>query len=117
MENSASFPGYPAIDPQTGTYENLMLWSWPAYPNTVGCYWPNPDELPGQPNWLGYFSLPQFNITPMQANPNLVQSYHPEIMNLALMDGSVRTISAGLTQTAWTNALNPADGQVLGSDW
>jgi prepilin-type processing-associated H-X9-DG protein len=117
MENSASFPGYPAIDPQTGTYENLMLWSWPAYPNSVGCYWPNPDELPGQKNYTGTYPLPQFNITPMQANPNLAQSYHPGHMNLAMMDGSVHVISDSITQTTWTYALQPDDGQPLGSDW
>jgi hypothetical protein len=38
-------------------------------------------------------------------------------MNIALMDGSVRTISVELSQKTWSNALNPADGQVLGSDW
>jgi hypothetical protein len=38
-------------------------------------------------------------------------------MNVALMDGSVRKVSASVSQQTWTNALNPADGQVLGSDW
>ena len=117
MEDSASFPGYPAVDPQSGTFENLMLWSYPAYLNTVGCYWPNPDELPGQPNYAGSYPLPQFNITPMQANPNLAQSYHSGIMNVAMMDGSVRAIFESLTQTTWTLALNPADGPPVGSDW
>ena len=60
----------------------LDVWSWPAYLNSVGCYSPNGDELPGQPNYLGYYSLPQFNITPMTANPNLAQSYHPGVMNV-----------------------------------
>ena len=40
MEDSASFPGFPSVDPQSGTYENLMLWSWPAYTNTVGVFGP-----------------------------------------------------------------------------
>ena len=113
VEDSASFPGYPAVDPQSGTFENLMLWSWPAYPNTVGCYWPNPDELPGQPNYTGSYPLPQFNITPMTANPNLAQSYHSGIMNVAMMDGSVRAIFESLSQTTWTLALDPADGPPL----
>jgi prepilin-type N-terminal cleavage/methylation domain-containing protein/prepilin-type processing-associated H-X9-DG protein len=117
MEDSGSFPGYPNVDPQSGTYENLMLWSWPAYLNSVGCYWPNGDELPGQPNYLGYYSLPQFNITPMTANPNLAQSYHPGVMNVSMMDGSVRVIADSITQATWTLALNPADGAPTGSDW
>jgi len=117
MEDSASFPGYPQVDPQSGTYENLMLWSWPAYLNSVGCYWPNGDELPGQPNYQQYYPLPQFNILPMDANPNLCQSYHPGLMNISLLDGSVRSISQDITQATWTLALNPADGIPLGSDW
>jgi prepilin-type N-terminal cleavage/methylation domain-containing protein len=117
VEASGCFPGYPAVDPQSGTSENYMTWSYPAYPNTMGPYWPNPDELPGQPNWTGSFPLPQLGTTPMQANPNLCQSYHTGVMNVALMDGSVRTVSTGLSQATWTLALDPADGQVLGSDW
>jgi prepilin-type N-terminal cleavage/methylation domain-containing protein len=116
VEASGCFPGYPALDPQTGTLESYMTWHWPAYPNSFGPYWPNPDELPGQAHYTGLFPLPQISVTMMQANPNLSQSYHT-IMNVALMDGSVRNISAALSQTTWTYALNPADGQVLGSDW
>ena len=53
----------------------------------------------------------------MKAAPNLCQSYHTGVMNVGLMDGSVRTVSAGLTQTTWSNALNPADVPPLGPDW
>jgi hypothetical protein len=116
MEASGCFPGFPAIDPQTGTSESYMTWHWPAYPNSFGPYWPNPDELPGQPSYTGLFPLPQINVGVMQANPNLAQCYHV-VMNVALMDGSVRNISATLSQQTWTNALNPADGQMLGGDW
>jgi prepilin-type N-terminal cleavage/methylation domain-containing protein len=116
VEDSGCFPGFPNINPQTGTTESYMTWDWPAYPNTFGCYWPNPDELPGQANYKGLFPLPQINVDPMKADPNLSQSYHA-VMNIALMDGSVRSISAGLSQQTWTYALNPSDGQLLGSDW
>jgi prepilin-type N-terminal cleavage/methylation domain-containing protein/prepilin-type processing-associated H-X9-DG protein len=117
MEDSASFPGYPQVDPQSGTYENLMLWAWPAYLNSVGCYWPNGDELPGGKNYTGSYPLPQFNIAPMQADPNLAQSYHAGVMNVSMLDGSVRVISQNVSQQSWTLALNPADGTPLGSDW
>jgi prepilin-type N-terminal cleavage/methylation domain-containing protein len=116
VEASGCFPGYPAVDPQTGTAESYMTWHWPAYPNSFGPYWPNPDELPGQANYTGFYPLPQIQVGIMQANPNLSQSYHA-VMNVALMDGSVRNITPALSQTTWTNALNPADGQVLGTDW
>ncbi len=117
MEDSASFPGYPQVDPQSGTYENLMLWAWPAYLNSVGCYWPNGDELPGGKNYTGSYALPQFNITPMQADPNLAQCYHAGMMNVSMLDGSVRVISDNVSQDSWTLALNPADGPPLGSNW
>jgi type II secretory pathway pseudopilin PulG len=116
VEASGCFPGFPAVDPQTGTLESYMTWHWPAYPNSFGPYWPNPDELPGQANYTGLFPLPQINVNMMLADPNLSQSYHMA-MNVALMDGSVRGVSAAVSQKTWTNALNPVDGQVLGSDW
>jgi type II secretory pathway pseudopilin PulG len=116
MEASGCFPGFPAVNPQTQTTESYMTWHWPAYPNQFGDYWPNPDELPGQVNYTGVFPLPQIAVSMMQADPNLAQSYH-SVMNVALMDSSVRNISAGLTQKTWTNALDPVDGQVLGPDW
>jgi hypothetical protein len=52
----------------------------------------------------------------MKADPNLCQSYHA-VMNIAMMDGSIRSITSDLSETTWTNALDPADGQALGSDW
>lgn len=116
VEASGCFPGFPAVDPQTGTLESYMTWHWPAYPNSFGPYWPNPDELPGQPNYTGLFTLPQIHVNLMLADPNLSQCYHAN-MNVALMDGSVRKISPSLTQQTWTNALLPADGHVLGTDW
>jgi prepilin-type N-terminal cleavage/methylation domain-containing protein len=116
VEASGCFPGFPAVDPQTGTTESYMTWHWPAYPNQFGPYWPNPDELPGQPHYNGLFPLPQIGVNQMKADPNLSQCYH-SVMVVGLMDGSVRKISASLSQPTWTYALNPADGQVLGSDW
>jgi prepilin-type N-terminal cleavage/methylation domain-containing protein len=116
VEASGCFPGYPAVDPQTGTSTSYMTWHWPAYPNSFGPYWPDPDELPGQQNFTGLFTLPQINVNAMAADPNLAQCYHT-VMNVALMDGSVRTISTAITQTTWTHALIPNDNQPLGADW
>ncbi len=116
VEASGCFPGFPSTDPTTGLPNSFMTWWLPAYPNTIGPYWPDPDQLPGQENYTGSYLLPQIGISSMNANPNLAQCYHP-IMNLALMDGSVRKITPALSQTTWTNALNPDDGQGLGPDW
>lgn len=113
FETAGSFPGYPTLDPQSGTYENIMAWSYPAYPNTYGPYWPNPDELMGQPNYTGCYPLPQIGITANQANPNLCQSFH-SIMNIGMMDGSVRKITKSINQTIWSQAINPNDGGPMG---
>jgi prepilin-type N-terminal cleavage/methylation domain-containing protein len=116
VEDSGCFPGFPDVNPLTGTSESYMTWHWPAYPNQFGPYWPNPDQLPGQANYTGVFALPQIAVSMMQADPNLAQSYHA-VMNVALMDGSVRNISTTLSQKTWTGALTPDDGEDLGFDW
>jgi prepilin-type N-terminal cleavage/methylation domain-containing protein len=46
-----------------------------------------------------------------------VSSGHTGALQASLADGSVRSISGGITQNTWINALLPDDGQVLGSDW
>ena len=38
-------------------------------------------------------------------------------MMVGLGDGSVRLVNSGVSQTTWTYAVIPNDGQVLGSDW
>jgi len=116
VEASGCFPGFPSIDPTTGLPNSFMVWWFPAYPNTIGPYWPDNDQLPGGQNYTGQYALPQIGINPMQANPNLCQTYH-SAMVVSMMDGSVRSVGPGISQTTWTYALNPADGQVLGPDW
>jgi prepilin-type N-terminal cleavage/methylation domain-containing protein len=45
------------------------------------------------------------------------QSGHRGGMNVGLADASVRVVNPGISLATWTNALLPADGQVLGPDW
>jgi prepilin-type N-terminal cleavage/methylation domain-containing protein len=61
--------------------------------------------------------LPQVGITPVQANPSQAQSAHAGTLQVGLGDGSVRGVGAGVGQATWQYAQDPADGQVLGSDW
>ena len=42
---------------------------------------------------------------------------HSGVMNVAMGDGSVRNVSASVSGVTWWNAVRPADGNVLGSDW
>jgi prepilin-type N-terminal cleavage/methylation domain-containing protein len=49
-------------------------------------------------------------------NSLTVQSGHPTL-NVALADGSVRSLGPGLSLNTWRQALLPRDGEVLGSGW
>jgi type II secretory pathway pseudopilin PulG len=48
---------------------------------------------------------------------NVLQSPHPGVMITGLGDGSVRTVSNGISTRTWYNACHPYDGNVLGPDW
>jgi prepilin-type N-terminal cleavage/methylation domain-containing protein len=65
-------------------------------------------------NWM---ALPQFNPTPSLADKLLSQSEHTGLVLVGLMDGSVRGVNSGVSPSSWQWALQPDDGQVLGSDW
>jgi prepilin-type N-terminal cleavage/methylation domain-containing protein len=51
-----------------------------------------------------------------QCNRLLASTPH-SAMQVALADGSVRTVSAGIDPAIWAAALTPAGGEVLGGDW
>jgi prepilin-type N-terminal cleavage/methylation domain-containing protein len=63
-------------------------------------------------------SLP-FTIAPAPGycNPQVTSSPHSGVMPVGLGDGSVRTVSMGVSVTTWLNACIPDDGNPLGSDW
>jgi hypothetical protein len=50
-------------------------------------------------------------------DPNYAQSFTAAGIQVALMDGSVRTVSPQVSGLTWRNALMPASGQALGPDW
>ncbi len=92
-------------------------WGWPggaAYGgHTFGPVFAHP--LQGGP------LMPQFNPSGLTgANPpdwHTCQGFHPGVCVAGLGDGSVRTVSSGVSLATWTNAVLPADGNPLGSDW
>jgi prepilin-type N-terminal cleavage/methylation domain-containing protein len=78
-------------------------------------YWPDQGVQPPYP-------LPQFNPSlnpgsPNYLNPELCQSFHPGLMMVGLMDGSVRPVTAGISEYSWNLAVQPADGQVFDASW
>jgi prepilin-type N-terminal cleavage/methylation domain-containing protein len=47
----------------------------------------------------------------------LAQSPHATLMNVALADGSVRSLSQAISGTTWWYAVTPNGGETLGNDW
>ena len=118
----ACFPAYPTVDPQSGNFENSMSWPFPGISNTVGSYWPNPDQLPGSPHYYktlktAGFYLPQIGVDLVTADPNDCQTFHPGAMNVGMMDGSVIQVTDQISQSSWNYALDPVDSQTLESGW
>jgi prepilin-type processing-associated H-X9-DG protein len=50
-------------------------------------------------------------------DPLFASTGHSGGMNVTLADGSVRSLSAGISGVTWWEAVTPSDGHVLGSDW
>jgi prepilin-type N-terminal cleavage/methylation domain-containing protein len=65
-----------------------------------------------------YTNLPLFNANyNSYCNGYYYGTFSPAGVMVSLMDGSVRLVSNGISQTTWQNALLPNDGNVLGQDW
>jgi prepilin-type N-terminal cleavage/methylation domain-containing protein len=45
------------------------------------------------------------------------RSYHAQIVNVGLMDGSVRSVKSGINLTTWRALGTRAGGEVIGEDW
>ena len=65
--------------------------------------------------WLA--NLPQFQPPLNGCNPPHAQGPYAAGILVGLGDGSVRLVHSGVSQTTWHDALTPADGAPLGSDW
>jgi prepilin-type N-terminal cleavage/methylation domain-containing protein len=81
------------------------------------CYWPDAPPLVPPP-----YPLPQFNPSLNPSSPNfangaLAAGFHPNLLMVALMDGSVRLVSSGISLNSWNYAVQPADGMIFDSSW
>jgi len=99
--------------------EDNYYWGWQSQ-GSVAFVW-NPGGTTG--NVQNYY-LPQINPptnnyvgNQQPAHPYYPNSKHTASELVGLMDGSIRTVSASLTQQTWNYAVTPDDGYVLGSDW
>jgi len=71
----------------------------------------------GHPSWGNGTYLPQIGIRPNAAHPYYPNSGHATSVQALMMDGSVRGVSGGVSQTTWYYAVWPDEGGVLGPDW
>jgi len=62
-------------------------------------------------------ALPQQAPSKANCDPNRLQSFGASGIQVAMMDGSVRGVSPGVSNTTFVRAILPADGFPLGSDW
>jgi len=63
------------------------------------------------------YAVPQNQPTYANCLKAYAQSGHTAQVLALLADGSVRGVNSSITQITWQFALQPADGQVLGSNW
>jgi prepilin-type N-terminal cleavage/methylation domain-containing protein len=70
------------------------------------------------PNYPWAFAvLPQDTPTQNQCDPLRLQSFSAGGIMVGMGDGSVRSVSTGISAVTWGRAIDPKDGGVLGSDW
>jgi prepilin-type N-terminal cleavage/methylation domain-containing protein len=110
---------------QDGT-SNTVLWaekrancplSWMDGGKTivtwVGCTY----EYPNAPVFHGAQGAPQFSTTSANCDPYRVHALSSGVMLAGMGDGSVRSVSAGVSANTWALACHPQDGLVLPADW
>jgi prepilin-type N-terminal cleavage/methylation domain-containing protein len=99
--------------------QRACLWDWWESPGIVPGhdYYPSFAQATSNGDNLGPGSL--FQVRPAQGNCDASRASTPHIggMQVTLVDGSVRTLSAGMSGTTWWAACTPASGEVLGNDW
>jgi prepilin-type N-terminal cleavage/methylation domain-containing protein len=78
----------------------------------------NPNNVGSPPMFYSSITLvPQNKPSMDNCNPCMLQGSYPNGILVGLGDGSVRLVNLGVSQTTWANAVNPRDGNPLGSDW
>jgi type II secretory pathway pseudopilin PulG len=100
-------------------------------PDTGVKYWKDNKNIAGDrcASWMdGRFLQGMFNgkLRPNDERPDVscggvsgvsaLRSYR-DIVQVGLLDGSVRSVTNGVTHNTWKAAMTPAGGEVLGNDW
>jgi len=89
------------------------LWSHP-WPSDWGPYYGYPQNNYQLPPMIQPFPAYGANA---QCDRDRASTGHSGVCQVAMMDGSVRGVTAAVSPTTWWIAVGPEDGQVLPSDW
>jgi prepilin-type N-terminal cleavage/methylation domain-containing protein len=90
---------------------------WPDWgPSIVDASWPQPTGPAAR--FLQQPPLDSNNPCPFSDGSRYIAiSPHTGGINVGLGDGSIRSVSSGVSPSTWWWALTPAGGEVLGNDW
>jgi hypothetical protein len=73
------------------------------------------------PNFLTGLTCQTFQVSPVQWQVNVLNkipsSPHTGVITVGLCDGSVRTVSEGISPGTWWHACTPSSGDRLDNDW
>jgi len=95
---------------------NGNLWSWPGGDWDPGQWGVTFANSPWGGNW-NQVPLYQPNPYNTQCDPRRASTPHTGTCLVGMMDGSVRGVSASVSQTTWIYAITPDDGNPLPSNW
>jgi prepilin-type N-terminal cleavage/methylation domain-containing protein len=104
-------------------YGNSDFWVMPMllYGNRAGTiHYEKPDYIVQGHKIRGSVGLTSmFQVTPRYADidPRVAQSPHPGVMQVALLDGSVRSLSGTMAPATYWAACTINGGEVMGNDW
>src|SRR5262245_9994296 len=95
-------------------------WARPASDLEFKSSTPDGANYPGTcaVNCTNGFDYPTYNMSPFGTEgTSEPYSFHSGVVNALLGDGSVRSISQGISVVTFAAAITRANGEVLGSDW
>jgi prepilin-type N-terminal cleavage/methylation domain-containing protein len=124
--NMFGYNDWDATPDQCGTYHPLAGFGWEVYFNNRGNYLNAATNQLRSGEVLKANSYPRimsgglpFQIKPAPGAclPQVLASPHTGVMMVGVGDGSVRTVSSGISLATWATACTPDNGLVLGSDW
>jgi prepilin-type N-terminal cleavage/methylation domain-containing protein len=117
-----SEPWNPQCNVAGSFFVHLPTTDYGAFPNnpwgnaqqgsTTSCNWQR------VPNYPWAYAVPfQPKPTVPNCDPLRLQSFAVGGIQVGMGDGSVRTVSSGISNSTWGRAIDPSDGLPLGNDW